>query len=702
MQRLGMPDLTPGWRPETPPLPEELANELIEVLKVLQSETESYVQYYEQRFRLEEEHIRELRAMLDKQHELDSRINGKLAGTFGVQPEFGHATGLRTAWAELRTTEYWAIQARTNALNTWKQTTLQPLTHFRHEQERIRRRVKDELRSCVGDHAEMLQTTLPRIRRTYERKCEEFESFRHQQRAIDEQRMLLATVDSNGHSPAHTPGAPQGDSYFSLPQNTTTASSPGGRAPLSLWRKDGWDAAPKRLNALFTRMLDSGPENAPEAQQDTPNPNTLRSHQVLAAKQARAKRDMEEAERAYRKAIFDLETLRIRRNKVLAAAGKSIMQWREGLAQTMQFTCMQQARDSVQMCTSLQNVHQHDEGVASRMLDMIEQEQAQFQANLPTLHQLTYEPPVQFVNYHHGPYRDLIFGVSLVDYAFSHGDGGTRPPLIVSKCIAFMELARVINSPGIYRLSAKQSRIQELSSAIERDESVFEFENEREEPAAVASILKLYLRQLPEPLLAMPWEERMRYTHARDENIRTGFPMLKARIRRLPQIHQATLQTILRHLSVVAAHSANNKMGVSNLAVVFAPVVLSEAHAEVMSIAAVAEEDKTMEDLITYWAELFPSQDRDTLPPVPTVPERDACVSPQPPSQPSSASLAEPQTASGPKTPASAQFFRHEAPMMQVSRSQDSSPTPTRGHDNLDVTLDAMNGMSMRAQTPDI
>ena len=109
-----------------------------------------------------------------------------------------------------------------------------------------------------------------------------------------------------------------------------------------------------------------------------------------------------------------------------------------------------------------------------------------------------------------------------------------------------------------------------------------------------------------------------------------------------------------------------------------------------------------MEDLITYWAELFPSQDRDTLPPVPTVPERDACVSPQPPSQPSSASLAEPQTASGPKTPASAQFFRHEAPMMQVSRSQDSSPTPTRGHDNLDVTLDAMNGMSMRAQTPDI
>ncbi|WFD36377.1 hypothetical protein MCUN1_003256 [Malassezia cuniculi] len=711
MQRLGVPDLAHRRPPEAPAVQddthysaEHIANTLSEALKVLNSETESYVQYFEQRFRLEEEHIRELRAMLDKQHDLDARINSKLAGMFGLHSDTHYATGLRAAWADLRTTEYWAVEARTNALNAWKQTTLKKITQFRHEQERIRRRVKDELRSCVGDHAEMLNSTLPRIKKTYERKCEEFETFKHQQRAIDEQRMLLATVEAEGHSPSHAPG----DSYFALPQNSNVASSPGGRTPLSLWRKD---AAPKRLNALFNRMLDTG-EAQPEAQGDSiSHPNMIKSHQMLAAKQARAKREMEDAERAYRKAVFDLETLRIRRNKVLSAASKSIMQWRQGLAQTMQVVCAQQARDSMQMCTALQNVHQRDESVATHMLDSIEWEQSRFEETLPSVQLITRDTQVQFVNYHHGAYRDLIFGVSLVDYAFSHGEGGHRPPLIVTKCIDFMELPRAINSPGIYRLSAKQSRIQELSSSIERDERIFQFDAEREDPAAVASILKLYLRQLPEPVLAMPWEERMKYTHSREENVRNGFPTLKARIRRLPQIHQTTLRALLKHLANVAAHSANNKMNVANLAVVFSPVILSETHKEVMSIAAVSEEDKTMEDLITHWTELFNGlSGRET--PLPPVPQEQAgapgvdtsrAISPSP-SGPSSAPISFSNANIEhhvPKTPVSARLVRDDSTFIQMNHSQDSSPTPRRFPDDRVGILEGISEITIRAHTPD-
>lgn len=55
--------------------PEAIAGTLIEELKVLQNETDSYLQYYEQRFRLEEEHIRDLLSFLEKQRELDVRIS---------------------------------------------------------------------------------------------------------------------------------------------------------------------------------------------------------------------------------------------------------------------------------------------------------------------------------------------------------------------------------------------------------------------------------------------------------------------------------------------------------------------------------------------------------------------------------------------------------------------------------------------------
>lgn len=66
----------PRRAPERQYSAHELATTLLEAIKILLSETDSYVQYFELRFRLEEEHIRALKSMLEKQRELDLRING--------------------------------------------------------------------------------------------------------------------------------------------------------------------------------------------------------------------------------------------------------------------------------------------------------------------------------------------------------------------------------------------------------------------------------------------------------------------------------------------------------------------------------------------------------------------------------------------------------------------------------------------------
>ena len=141
------------------------------------------------------------------------------------------------------------------------------------------------------------------------------------------------------------------------------------------------------------------------------------------------------------------------------------------------------------MRSTIDSVHQQDEQLALQMLDNFEDEQKVCEKWMPNTRTLIHNERVKYVNYFHGPFNDLIFGTGLVDYAFSHGDYNTpstmtenglilpnvRPPLIVSKCIEFLEQPRCIRTPGLYRVSAKHSRIQELTSIIEQDETSFQF-----------------------------------------------------------------------------------------------------------------------------------------------------------------------------------------------------------------------------------
>lgn len=518
----------------------------------------------------------------------------------------------------------------------WKSSVLQPILQFRDAQERIQRRVRDDLRTSVEDYDEMLNVTLPRIRRNYERRCEDHLLFLQQQRAIEEQRQLLSTISlSEPRTPTETetPGMERhatGSPGHVSPQPDMGAS----RSNFldTLRKKEGWDAAPKRLNALISRMLDGtereGTQEMFNVAQTMDAPTSTKSHQVLAVKQAKAKREMEEADRAYRKAIFDLETLRIRRDKTLAAAVKSILEWRRELSITMQQVSLQHVRAGMMIRTSIETAHKQDEQLALRMLDHLDEEQRLCEDWLPTPRMLAQNERVKYVNYFHGPYNDLIFGTGLVDYAFSHGDQNlpsqmtesghiapaVRPPLILTKCIQFMEQPRCMQYPGIYRLSAKYSRVQEITSMIEQDESSFQFDADREDPTLVASVLKQYLRALPEPVMALRWEERMRYTHDREEHIRNGFANFKSRIRRMPPIHQATLRALLMHLALVAQHSDKNKMTTANLAVVFSPVILSEPDHDTASLAAASEEDCTLADLIEHCADIFAVPERQDSP----------------------------------------------------------------------------------------
>lgn len=60
--------------------------------------------------------------------------------------------------------------------------------------------------------------------------------------------------------------------------------------------------------------------------------------------------------------------------------------------------------------------------------------------------------PILYYNYHVGECQDLIFGVSLTDYATARGLPEGDIPRIVKLCIAYID-ERGLKAEGIYRVS---------------------------------------------------------------------------------------------------------------------------------------------------------------------------------------------------------------------------------------------------------
>ena len=104
---------------------------------------------------------------------------------------------------------------------------------------------------------------------------------------------------------------------------------------------------------------------------------------------------------------------------------------------------------------------------------------------------------------------------------------------------------------------------------------------------------KQYFRELPEPLFRFSLEDRVKHSEDRgrsvfpykilklilydvDQHISSNFAILRAKIRRLPPINQATLKALVEHLARIVANSANNKMDAKNLAIIFCGFVFGE------------------------------------------------------------------------------------------------------------------------------
>lgn len=155
-------------------------------------------------------------------------------------------------------------------------------------------------------------------------------------------------------------------------------------------------------------------------------------------------------------------------------------------------------------------------------------------------------------------------------------------PIFVISCIEYLE-EHGLQKVGIFRVSTSRKRVKQLRDDFDKKRNMCI--SDKTCPHDVATLLKEYLRDLPEPLLC----KKLYTTFLETQRIRNRRLQLEAishLIKLLPIAHRDTLHALLRFLGNVAAHCDDicssdgtvqmngNKMDSHNLSTVFAPNIL--------------------------------------------------------------------------------------------------------------------------------
>ncbi|XP_015837773.1 GTPase-activating protein CdGAPr isoform X1 [Tribolium castaneum] len=188
-----------------------------------------------------------------------------------------------------------------------------------------------------------------------------------------------------------------------------------------------------------------------------------------------------------------------------------------------------------------------------------------------------------------GILKERVFGCDLGEHLLNSGHD---IPMVLKCCAEFIEKHGIVD--GIYRLSGVTSNIQKLRNAFDEDRIPNLYtEDILQDIHSVASLLKMYFRELPNPLCTYQlYQSFVNAVQGCNSGVRNSESdhdrLLKMReaVQKLPPPHYRTLEYLMRHLANVAKHGISTGMTTRNVAIVWAPNLLRCAELEVGGVAA--------------------------------------------------------------------------------------------------------------------
>ncbi|NXN09917.1 RHG24 protein, partial [Indicator maculatus] len=204
------------------------------------------------------------------------------------------------------------------------------------------------------------------------------------------------------------------------------------------------------------------------------------------------------------------------------------------------------------------------------------------------------------------PFGGGIFGQKLEDTVRYEKRFGSRlAPMLVEQCVDFIR-QRGLKEEGLFRLPGQANLVKELQDAFDCGEKP-SFDSTTD-VHTVASLLKLYLRELPEPVVPYAkYEEFLSCAKLLSKEEEMGLKELVKQVKSLPAANYNLLKYICRFLDEVQSYSGINKMSVQNLATVFGPNILRPKVEDPLTIMeGTVVVQQLMSVMISKHEELFP------------------------------------------------------------------------------------------------
>ncbi|XP_032723060.1 rho GTPase-activating protein 29 isoform X1 [Lontra canadensis] len=224
------------------------------------------------------------------------------------------------------------------------------------------------------------------------------------------------------------------------------------------------------------------------------------------------------------------------------------------------------------------------------------------------------------------PGKIHLFGAEFIQVAKKEPDG---IPFVLKICASEIE-NRALCLQGIYRVCGNKIKTEKLCQALENGMhfvDISEFSSHD-----ICEVLKLYLRQLPEPFILFRLykefidlakeiqhvneEQESKKDNPEDKKwpstcIEINRILIKSKdlLRQLPVSNFNSLHYLIVHLKRVVDHAEENKMNSKNLGVIFGPSLIrprpTTAPVTISSLAEYSNQARLVEFLITYSQKIF-------------------------------------------------------------------------------------------------
>jgi Rho GTPase-activating protein 32 len=182
-----------------------------------------------------------------------------------------------------------------------------------------------------------------------------------------------------------------------------------------------------------------------------------------------------------------------------------------------------------------------------------------------------------------GIYKERVFSCDLGEHLMN---SDLEIPQVLKSCAEFIEQFGIVD--GVYRLSGITSNIQKLRRAFD-EERIPDLSQPdiKQDIHAVTSLLKMYFRELPNPLCTYQlYDNFVEAIQAKTDGEDLRLKMIRQTVRKLPPPHYRTLKYLACHLYRIAKHSAKTGMTERNIAIVWAPNLLRSPALESGGVAA--------------------------------------------------------------------------------------------------------------------